>query len=227
MRFEFGAYGPLQIRVERVGLNLSQPIRLLYASDLHLGHRWTSTVPAQLLAAANSTRPDQILLGGDLVDHAKALPALGRMIVELLGIAPVAAIPGNHDVRVGEDLVRRAVCDVGGTWLPDDPIESPVRIDGSIRAMSVRPRVLCAHDPADFPAAVAAGYDLVFAGHLHGGQCVLANRDGRQYPAAWFHRWHGLRFMRGTSTMLVSRGAADTFPFRLNCPREVILCEAT
>ncbi len=227
MRFEFGASGPLQIRVERIALNLPDPIRLLYASDLHLGHRWTMTVPAQMLAAASSTRPDRILLGGDLVDHVQALPALRRMIVELIGIAPVAAIPGNHDVRVGEDLVRRAVCDAGGTWLPDDPIEAPVRIDGSIRALTGRPRILCAHDPADFPAAVSAGYDLVFAGHLHGGQCVFVNRNGRQYPAVWFHHWHGLRFNIGTSTMLVSRGAADTFPFRLNCPREVILCEVT
>jgi uncharacterized protein len=72
---------------------------------------------------------------------------------------------------------------------------------------------------------VAAGYRLVLAGHLHGGQCVLANHRGQQYPAVWFHRWHGLRFRQGDAEMLVSRGMADTFPFRFNCPREVLLCE--
>ncbi len=81
------------------------------------------------------------------------------------------------------------------------------------------------HAPAIFPQAAQAGYRLVLAGHLHGGQCVLATRHGRQYPAAWFHRWHGLRFHQDEATLLVSRGMADTFPFRFNCPREVLLCE--
>jgi predicted MPP superfamily phosphohydrolase len=87
--------------------------------------------------------------------------------------------------------------------------------------------MLCTHHPGEFPAAVTAGYALVFAGHLHGGQCVLATRGGRLYPAAWIYRWHGLRFTEGTAVMLVSRGAGDTLPVRFNCPREVILCTIT
>jgi len=59
----------------------------------------------------------------------------------------------------------------------NDPVEALIRIDGSIRALAGWPRIFCAYDPADFPGAVAAGYDLAFAGHLHGGQCLLANRD--------------------------------------------------
>jgi predicted MPP superfamily phosphohydrolase len=67
----------------------------------------------------------------------------------------------------------------------------------------------------------------VLAGHLHGGQCVLATRRGRLYPAAWIYRWHGLRFEEAGAVMLVSRGVGDTLPVRFNCPREVILCEIT
>jgi predicted MPP superfamily phosphohydrolase len=67
----------------------------------------------------------------------------------------------------------------------------------------------------------------VFAGHLHGGQCVLAMHRERLYPAAWFYRWHGLRFAEGRAVLLVSRGAGDTLPIRFNCPREVILCTIT
>ena len=89
------------------------------------------------------------------------------------------------------------------------------------------PRLLCTHHPGDFPAAAAAGYGLVLAGHLHGGQCVLATRQGRLYPAAWIYRWHGLRFAEWEAVLLVSRGAGDTLPVRFNCPREVILCTVT
>src|SRR5438105_2942103 len=68
--------------------------------------------------------------------------------------------------------------------------------------------VLCGHDPAIFNAACKAGYRLVLAGHLHGGQCVLVTWRDRLYPGAWFARWTGLRFHQGNTTMLVSRGTA-------------------
>jgi len=223
-RLEFGAFRPPAVRRERIVLNLSQPVRQLYASDLHLGHWWTARVGEHLLASARHLEPDLILLGGDLADTGSAIEMLHDLLQKLAGIAPLCAIPGNHDIRAGLDRVRTAVLAAGGRWLTDRPLLAPVRIDGVIASAS-GPRILCAHYPSLFPAAVRAGYRLVLAGHLHGGQCVLATRKGKQYPAAWFHRWHGLRFQEGETTMLVSRGLADTFPLRFNCPRELLLCE--
>ena len=161
------------------------------------------------------------------MDRAAALPALRRLVASLVELSPVFAVPGNHDERVGVRLVREAVLAVGGQWLSDQPVECPVRIDGVPAVAGIGPRILCAHDPGVFPTAVAAGYALVFAGHLHGGQCVFWERDARQYPATWFNPWHVLRDSDRGSVLLVSRGAADSFPFRLNCPREVILCEVS
>jgi predicted MPP superfamily phosphohydrolase len=226
MPFEVGAFGPLAVRREVVCLGHGRPVRLVYASDLHLGHWWTSGVPAQLLDACRLARPDVILLGGDLADRRGGLPALRDGVRALAAVAPVAAVPGNHDERPGVAAVRAAVVAGGGYWLPDRPLDEPIAIDAAVRpARSAGPRLLCAHYPGVFPAAARAGYGLVLAGHLHGGQCVLATVGGRLYPAVWFHRWHGLRFADGDAALLVSRGAADTFPIRFNCPREVILCE--
>jgi predicted MPP superfamily phosphohydrolase len=166
-----------------------------------------------------------ILLGGDLADTAGGLAPLRRAVRALATVAPVYAVPGNHDRRPGETAVRAAVEAGGGHWLPEKPYVGSLRIEGTLTsAPPTRPRLLCAHYPAVFPEAAAAGYGAVLAGHLHGGQCVLATVDGRLYPAAWFDRWHGLRFAERGSTLLVSRGVADTFPFRFNCPREVLLC---
>jgi predicted MPP superfamily phosphohydrolase len=218
----------LFVRREAVQLGLTRPLRLLYASDLHLGHWWTRRVPEQLLRAALETKPGLILLGGDLADNAQALPLLADCVRALGVLAPVHAVPGNHDRRAGIEHVRATVIAAGGHWLPDHSFELGIRIDGVIDpASSNSLRVLCAHYPSDFPAARNAGYQVVLAGHLHGGQCVVATRHGRLYPAAWIHRWHGLRFAEGHSVMFVSRGAGDTVPFRMNCPREVILCAIT
>ncbi|HEV3288130.1 MAG TPA: metallophosphoesterase [Streptosporangiaceae bacterium] len=225
---EWGASGPLLVRREGVHLGLARPLRVLYASDLHLGRWWTRAVPGQLVRAVHEAAPDLILLGGDLADNSQGLPALRECVRDLAKLAPVHAIPGNHDERAGLAEVRTAVEAGGGHWLPDRPIEGPVRIDGRIDpAAHAGRRLLCTHHPSDFPAAAAAGYGLVLAGHLHGGQCVLATRRGRLYPAAWIYRWHGLRFAERGAMLLVSRGAGDTLPVRFNCPREVILCALT
>ncbi len=222
---EFGSLRPLFVRWEAVHLGLARPLRLLYASDLHLGHWWTRRVSEQLLRAAQETKPDLILLGGDLADNPKAFFLLGACVRALGEIAPVHAVPGNHDRRVGVTNVRAIIIASGGHWLPDRPLDQQLRIDGTLDpTRSDRLRLLCAHYPSDFPAARAAGYRVVLAGHLHGGQCVVATRRGRLYPAAWFHRWHGLSFVEDNSAMFVSRGAGDTLPLRINCPREVILC---
>ena len=240
--FEWGNSGPLLVRHERVHLGLARPLRLLYASDLHLGRRWTRAIPGQLLLAARAAAPELILLGGDLADNRAGLAALKECVHDLAAAASVHAVPGNHDERTGMGDVRAAVEAGGGHWLPDHPIEGPVSIDGRIDAQITNlsgrqfddqidpapravPRLLCTHHPGEFPATAAAGYALVLAGHLHGGQCVLATDRGRLYPAAWIYRWHGLRFEEQGSVLLVSRGAGDTLPLRFNCPREVILCE--
>jgi predicted MPP superfamily phosphohydrolase len=222
---EFGAFGPLAIRQEAIHLGLGRQVRLLYASDLHLGHWWSRDVPGQLLVASRQTSPDVIVLGGDLADVPAALNQLHTCVQELVTVAPVAALAGNHDERAGVASVRAAVTDAGGTWLPDAPLEEPVGIDADFAPTTPGPRVLCSHYPDVFPTAARAGYRLVLAGHLHGGQCVLATIEERLYPAVWIHRWHGLRFTDGDARMIVSRGVADTFPFRFNCPREVVLCE--
>ncbi len=225
MGWEFGSFGPLWVREEHYAFNLKKPIRLLYASDLHLGHWWTKPVIRQLIEAVRRIKPDLVVLGGDLVDNASALPDLRDLLANLIPLASLCALPGNHDACVGESCLKRIILECGGHWLPDAPWPGPFLLDGSIcQDSSNMPRVLCAHYPSIFPQAVAAGYRLVLAGHLHGGQCVWVTRNECLYPAAWINRWHVLKVIENNSTLLVSRGLGDTFPFRFRCPREILLC---
>lgn len=218
--FEFGSFGPLWVREETFRWGLPRPVSVLYASDLHAGHWWTRPVFGQIVDAVRQLRPDVLLLGGDLVDAPSALPQFSDFIRTLASVTIVAGIPGNHDDSAVGDVFRS----VGGHWLLDKPLLEPIAIDGAIRTAPGRGGILCAHYPSDFPNAARAGYRLTLAGHLHGGQCVLARRGELLYPAVWFQRWHGLKFEDGTATMLVSRGVGDTLPLRHRCPRELLLC---
>ena len=231
---EIGATQPLSVRQESVRLfHHTQPVRLLYASDLHFRGGSSHRVAAQLITAVRESTPDLILLGGDLVDTKHGLELLSGTVRELTHIAPVWAIAGNHDALVGVAAVQSTVEQAGGSWLGNRSLSftkpglpRALVVDGVAKNIAAtQPTILCAHDPAIFPDAVRRGYGLVLAGHLHGGQFVVSERSGRLLPGAWFYRWNGLRFTEGETTMLVSRGVSDTLPLRWNCPREILLCE--
>ena len=215
-----GSSRTLHVREETVAL--PRPgVRLLYASDLHLGRRWTRNVPDLLTDTVDRAAPDVVLLGGDLVDGPRGLRHVRATVEALARRAVVAAVPGNHDALAGRAAVRKQVVLGGGAWLPDGELTT-----GGLRVVASPDEggdVLCGHVPWVFPRAVRAGIALTLAGHLHGCQAALWTRRGRMYPGAFVYRWNGLRFSDGDSTLLVSRGAGDTVPVRWNCPREVLL----
>jgi hypothetical protein len=230
---EFGSRAPLHVRHEHVDVASASVAawRLVYASDLHLTAR-RQHVGAALVEVVARERPDAVLLGGDLLDRRAGVDVLAQTVQQLEVHAPVFAVAGNHDDGLGRDCARSAVRSGGGHWLHDEEGEllgpgARLQLHARVRRRVARDagcvRALVGHDPRIIEAA-APHYDVVFAGHLHGGQCVWWNQGGRLYPGAWFHRWNGLRFAVEDAVLLVSCGAADTLPIRFRCPREVLSC---
>ena len=230
MTLEFGLERDLHIREERVSAR-QDACRLLYVSDIHLRNGRSDTLCRQVLDAVTRFRPDAVLLGGDLVDRRSELSTLGELVGQLRKVAPVLAIGGNHDDRIGLHHVREAVVDGGGRWIHDrvthvthagrviavsGPSAAPHR-DGEVR-------VLCAHDPRIWKRSRDAGYDLVLAGHLHGCQLVAFLYRDRLFPGAFFYPYCFLNHRSGSTRLVVSRGVSDRVPVRFRCPREVVLC---
>jgi predicted MPP superfamily phosphohydrolase len=228
--FQFGLRRPLVVR-EEVVRREERPCRLAYVSDIHLRRGRSRRLAGQVIDALERARPDVVLLGGDLVDQASELDALREMSGRMLALAPVFAIPGNHDVAVGEESVRQAVLDSGASWIAGqtENFQHKGRVisisgPGAAPSPAADVRVLCAHNPSIWKSARHGGYDVVLAGHLHGCQAVLFETGGRLFPGAFFYPYNFLRQSKGESRLVVSMGCSDLIPIRWGCPREIVLC---
>jgi predicted MPP superfamily phosphohydrolase len=203
----------------------------MYVSDIHLRRTRADHLSGQIIEAARSAEIDALLLGGDLVDGPAELGKLSELVGALGELAPVFAVGGNHDRRVGMQRVRDAVVGGGGRWIH----AGAARISRGVRAIVVSGpdaaysadgdfRVLCAHNPRIWKTARQCGYDLVLAGHLHGCQMVAFEYRDRLFPGALFYPYCYLSHQCGSTRLVVSRGVSDLVPIRWRCPREVVLC---
>jgi predicted MPP superfamily phosphohydrolase len=82
-------------------------------------------------------------------------------------------------------------------------------------------RILLAHSPDQFGWARRWDFDLVLAGHTHGGQFCLPGIGPLLTPS-----WHGVQYSSGTffagqTLMHVSRGTSSELPLRWNCLPEL------
>jgi uncharacterized protein (DUF2236 family)/predicted MPP superfamily phosphohydrolase len=227
---EIGLDRALHVREERVTTR-QDACRLLYLSDIHLRNGRSDAICRQVLDAVNRCRPDAVLLGGDLVDRHSELSTLCRLVGKVGELAPVLAVGGNHDRKIGMHRVREAIVCGGGRWIHDGIAhvtragrvvavsgpETAQRSDGHVR-------VLCAHDPSIWKRSRDAGYDLVLAGHLHGCQVVAWEHGDRLFPGAIFYPYCFLSHRFGKTRLVVSRGVSDRVPIRWRCPREAVLC---
>lgn len=82
---------------------------LLHISDTHFGTEQAPVVAA-LLALSQARAPDCLVLSGDVTQRARAPQfAAARAFCDRLGIEPMLALPGNHDIplyNVGARLLQ-------------------------------------------------------------------------------------------------------------------------
>jgi|SRR6056297_186218 len=87
--------------------------------------------------------------------------------------------------------------------------------------------ILLAHHPELFGIYSENGFDLTFAGHAHGGQFRIPFMGGLFAPdQGLFPEYSSGRYVKGNSTMIVSRGLGNSiFPIRINNPPEIIVID--
>jgi predicted MPP superfamily phosphohydrolase len=88
-------------------------------------------------------------------------------------------------------------------------------------------RILLSHTPDQLSWAKEKHFDLMLAGHNHGGQIRLPYLGALITPS-----WYGCRYAGGLYheppvVLHVSRGIGGIHPIRLNCPPEIALLTLT
>lgn len=214
---------------------------LLHLSDLHLD--MGAAMPEALIEAVHGLDYDVCVITGDFRaktygPYQAALDGMARVRPHLKG--DVYAILGNHDsLRMASGLEAMAVRLLlneavalrrGGEAIHLAGIDDPhyYRADNLEKAADPIPEgavsLLLSHTPEIYRQAASAGFDVMLAGHTHGGQICLPGgiplivnaRAPRRYCAgAWRHRR-----MQGYTSVGSGASIVDA---RFNCPPEVTL----
>ena len=169
-------------------------VKILMASDLHLGALIGESREKHLLNIIQSQKPDLVLLCGDLVDGEIApvlRKNLGRHIQEIRTPLGVYAILGNHEYIGGISktlpylqsihirvLIDETVTLANGIQLVGRNDHSSGRGNPARKSLAellsgvdpTKPIIVMNHQPFNLQAAADAKVDLHLSGHTHNGQ---------------------------------------------------------
>jgi predicted MPP superfamily phosphohydrolase len=228
------------------------PLRIAHLSDLHIGAPSLNSRALRkgidlILAAA----PDLILISGDLRARRSGTAVLIRQLRRLEAPLGSFAVLGNHDYGDGLDPFAdgEALADLAGTsvrLLSDEAVDvslagTRIRIAGLSPRRFVRDRRVDGHVLADASADLAilichfpgildrvrrGDFDLVVAGHLHGGQICVPLPTGKVRLAHLSRAYLEGIYQRDGTVMHVTRGVGTTFvPLRFAARPEVAVLE--
>ena len=203
--------------------------RVLHLSDFHLGTvSFNGRTLERAVEWAQEGELDLVALTGDLLSRRRAIRRLGEAIRRLHAAHGVYAVLGNHDVdgaalaEGGAVLLQdssalfeargRRVQVVGGDPVPDWKLRRLERL----AEPSADLRILLFHFPDVTQWLPPRSYDLILAGHLHGGQiCIPTPRGKLRLEHLRAEHWEGLH-RTPAGALYVSRGLGTSFvPFRL------------
>lgn len=216
--------------------------KIAHISDLH-----NKNFRGKLETLVSQNKPNIIIITGDAIDSIfPNYQTTYNQIKELLKIAPVYYVSGNHEKGLGYNYIRQSLVSLGVIVL-DNKSEDIVINDESITISGVSDytfhknmdwalvntmnnknnyNILLSHQPKFFDKYKKYGADLIFSGHEHGGQ-IRIPFIGAFYSShqGFFPKLTDGKKTDGDSTIIISRGLGNSgrFPLRLFNRPELII----
>lgn len=223
-----------ELLVERLPPELDG-FAIAHLSDLH----FTGRVPWEFFVAVaeqvQTLAADWIAVTGDLVDEADCLSWLKPFFTRLHAEHGVHYVLGNHDQLVPQEALQAALDQTPGMNLTGRAVQLTLRGQRVVVAGDALPwyrpgprppaggalRVLLAHSPDRLAWARREQFDLMLAGHNHGGQICLPWWGPVVAPSLHHTRHSGGVYYSAPTLLHVSRGVSSELPLRVLCPPEI------
>ena len=242
-----GATAVAVLREEMVIPGLKAPLRLGFASDLHIGPTTPPVILDRAFAALAEAGLDLLVLGGDYV-FLEATQATADRLHQLAASVPAktkVAVMGNHDLWTRHDLLEQALTAAGVSVLINQGLYLPAphtgvgivgidetwtgAPDGAAAFGAVPDAALTlaiGHAPDSLRHVEGRGASLLLCGHTHGGQLALPGHRPILVPGplsrAYPHGWHTIQDLR----LFVSRGLGGVeVPTRSWAPPDVLILD--
>jgi len=220
-------------------------LRLLQLSDIHLSAFLSERELARVVDAARDLRPHLALVTGDLISGpGDPLDACIRQLARLRSDAGIFACMGNHESFAGVETYTEMAGEQAGIHFLRSR-RRQLRFGSAVmnlagvdyQSLSEKSRylrgaqrmvapgafnVLLSHNPDVFPVAARQGYNLVLAGHTHGGQVNIEILEQGINPARFFTPFvYGL-YRTDAAAAYVTRGIGTIgVPARIGAPPEI------
>ncbi len=226
--------------------------RISQLSDLHFTGRIGPAYFQRVFEQCMAWQPDMIVITGDLLDKPKCLDWIEPLLGRLRAPDGVYFILGNHDRRIKDEVALRQRLERAGMvnsngrylsverssgerrarlWVAGNELPWYAGAEGLVSTGSLRQAdtddffIALSHSPDQWPWAKQVGFDLMLAGHTHGGQVRLPVIGPILAPSRYGVRYASGEFDLGGLALQVSRGVSGAEPLRWNCPPE--LCQLT
>jgi predicted MPP superfamily phosphohydrolase len=225
---------PRWLAVRVVRLVPEPSLRIVHITDLH--YAGDRAYLERVVSRVNATSPDLVCFTGDLVEVPEFLDEALALLSEVR--RPMFGVRGNHDAFAPEADGKVKACfrATGGRWLLDEEVTAlagRLRVFGSTgrtRAIAGLPQgatcsLLLVHDPGVVRHLQGLRFDLILAGHTHGGQVRLPGRGALlDLPVVGAHD-RGL-FQTPVGPLHVNPGLGTFFlPVRFGCRPEIAVIE--
>ncbi len=219
-------------------------IKIAHISDIHYGRTTNKKELDYLVKKVNETKPDIVVFTGDLIDSDTKLNEnkINEIIDSLSKIEAKLgkyAIKGNHDYDFTEfdeiinksgfnnlndtyDLIYNKgnipimIIGINSNLKSDKLIQNKISsINEEIKEINYNYKILLLHEPDYVDEIDYSSYNLILAGHSHGGQIRLPYIGSIINPTK-AKKYHDEYYKLGDSNLFVSSGiGTSTISFRL------------